>query len=130
MDDEHVVEATVWDWTDLSNKAGIFFIWKQLSVGMASAPRYVVLAHTTQTGGVIGLHLLDNSLLKTEPLSPHAVPEWLKDALAVLRYCEAGELATPEVSGYKMSEFMVAVTIDAQKYAHLQRLGVADGSDT
>ena len=94
----------------------------KLHVHMKSPPHHVAVVHTTRTGEIEQVDLLNNITLDVVQMLVERTPEWLRDAVAVLRYCQPGTaLETPEVSGYKYTEFMLAVKLTLPQYRELRR---------
>lgn len=102
--------------------ADIMMVWNELNAEMRSPPTHVAVVHTTRTGEIEQVDLLNNRKLDVTKLPVEQTPEWLRDAVAVLRYCPVdGVLETPEVSGYKITDFMLAVVLTVEKYNNLRK---------
>jgi len=95
-------------------------VFTNLSLNMPQPPTYVALVHITRLGKFEQLHLLNNTKLNYIAINTERAPEWLLDAVAMLQYCDSGKsLATEQVTGYKYSDFMIAVCITKQQYNNL-----------
>jgi len=109
-------------WAGVMDLADRMVISGKLHVHMKSPPTHVAVIHTTRTGEIEQVDLLNNITLDVMQLPVERTPEWLRDAVAVLRYCPSGcVLETPEVSGYKYTDFMLAVKITGRQYYNLRK---------
>jgi len=111
--------SVLWDAIPNTSRAYVITLRVDMALNMAQPPTYAALVHTTSLGEIELVYLLDNNTLVSTPIPVEQVPGWLRDAVALLRYCERGALETEQVSGYKYTEFMVAVCITHKQYNNL-----------
>jgi hypothetical protein len=82
-------------------------------------PRYVAIAHVTNTGDIEQVNLCDNEQLTTYLLLPACVlPAWLTDRVALMRFCLVGRYVT-SVKGRKYSDHMIAIHLQDIEYKQL-----------